>query len=45
MTVALADDPGRPQSYAPREPRGRSLPTSAPVDEARLERDMAEPEG
>ena len=48
MTVALADDPVRPLSYAPRsaqrEPHGRSLPTSAPVDEARLERDMAEPE-
>lgn len=46
MTIALADDPVRPPSYAPRgAPRGRTPPTTAPVDEARLERDMAEPEG
>jgi len=49
MTVALADDPVRPPSYAPRgaprEPRGRSLPASSPVDEARLEHDMAEDGG
>ncbi|MGP0093302.1 MAG: hypothetical protein ACLPKB_25665 [Xanthobacteraceae bacterium] len=46
MTIALADDPVRPPSYAPRSaPRARTPPPTAPVDEARLERDMAEPEG
>jgi hypothetical protein len=49
MTIALADDPVRPPSYAPRsprrEPRAQDLPTSVPVDEARLERDMAEDAG
>jgi hypothetical protein len=46
ITVALADDPIRPPSYARslprREPREENLPTSVPVDEARLERDMTE---
>jgi hypothetical protein len=46
ITVALADDPVRPPSYARgtlrRESRAQDLPTSVQVDEARLERDMAE---